>query len=216
MTIVGVAAGTVYTSLRETVPPTLFTSVNQLYVSPAVLSSMTVGVRVAAGSPYSISRSVAAAVRQINPDYALTFRPLSVQFNASLAQERVTAILAGFVGLLAVMLAGLGLYGTTWYGVTQRRSEFGIRMAFGASGRDIVRLVMGRVSYLVAAGVAFGVAASLLSAPLVTPLLYGVEPRDGLTLAAAAITLATVTAVAAMLPARHAASADPAEVLRHH
>jgi putative ABC transport system permease protein len=215
MTIVGVAADTIYSSLRETVPSTLFTPITQPYFSQALLSSMTVGVRSKTGKADTISRSVADAMRQVNPDLALTFRPLRAQLDASVVNEKVTAAVAGFLGVLAVVLAALGLYGTTRYSVTQQRAEIGIRLAIGAAPGDIVRLVMARTGYVIGAGVVIGVVATLWMSPLVQPLLFGIEARDVRTIAGAAATLAAITAIAALLPARRASSADPAEVLRH-
>jgi ABC-type antimicrobial peptide transport system permease subunit len=78
----------------------------------------------------------------VNPDLTWTFRPLADQIDASIARERITAMLAGFFGVLALLLAGLGLYGVTAYSVSRRRSEIGIRMALGASPTNVVRLVV--------------------------------------------------------------------------
>ena len=112
------------------------------------------------------------------------------------------------------MLAGLGLYGVTSYAVTRQRAEIGIRMALGAAPAMVIRLVLTRVSALVAAGVAVGAALALGAARLVTALLYGLEPRDPATLAGAMIALAAVGALAGWLPAYRASRIDPAEVLR--
>ena len=123
-------------------------------------------------------------------------------------------MLAGFFGALALLLAGLGLYGVTSYAVSRRRTEIGIRMALGAAPARVVWLVLSRVTLLVAAGVVFGTAASVWLARFVASLLYGLEPRDPATLAGAAIVLAAVGAAAGWLPARRASRLDPAQVLR--
>jgi ABC-type antimicrobial peptide transport system permease subunit len=87
---------------------------------------------------------------------AITFTPLKQQVEATLVQERVLAMLAGFFGALALLLAGLGLYGITWYAVSRRRNEIGVRTALGATPGGVVRLVMGHVSLLVGTGVFVG------------------------------------------------------------
>ena len=134
--------------------------------------------------------------------------------NASLIQERIVALLSGFFGGLALLLAALGLYGITSYAVSRRRAEIGIRMALGAAPAGVVRLVLTRVTVLVAIGVAVGTAVSLWASKFVATLLFGLEPRDPVTLIGAAIVLATIGAVAGWLPAYRASRVDPAEVLR--
>jgi ABC-type antimicrobial peptide transport system permease subunit len=123
-------------------------------------------------------------------------------------------MLAGFFGALALLLAAVGLYGVTAYAVSQRRAEIGIRMALGAAPGGVVRLVLGRVTMLVAIGIVAGATLSMWASRFVATLLYGLEPRDPMTLAGAAVVLATVGIVAAWLPARRASRIDPAEVLR--
>jgi ABC-type antimicrobial peptide transport system permease subunit len=161
-----------------------------------------------------LTRSVATALATVNPRLALTFRTLSDQVNATVTRERVVALLSGFFGALALLLAGLGLYGVTSYAVSRRRIEIGIRMALGAAPAGVVRLVLSRVTMLVGIGVVVGAGVSLWASKFVATLLYGLEPRDPVTLVASAALLATVGAVAGWLPARRASRIDPAEVLR--
>ena len=116
--------------------------------------------------------------------------------------------------MLALVLAGLGLYGVTAYSVARRRTEIGIRIALGAAPGGVVRLVLTRVTMLVGVGVIVGAGISLWASAFVASLLYGLEPRDPVTLIGAAITLAAVAAVAGWLPAYRASRIDPAEVLR--
>ena len=118
-------------------------------------------MRAASGSSALLTRSIADAIASVNKDLALTFRPLSDQIGASLTQERIVAMLAGFFGALALLLAGLGLYGVTSYAVSRRRTEIGIRMALGAAPAGVVRLVLSRVSMLVGLGVLIGAGISL-------------------------------------------------------
>jgi len=213
--IVGVVADAVYRSLRDPVPPTMYIPLAQFddRRQPAP-STMGISVRSATGLPALLARSVGAAINDVNRDLALTFRPLADQVDASLTQERVVAILAGFFGALALLLAGLGLYGVTSYAVSRRRTEIGIRMALGAAPAGVVRLVLARVTLLVGLGVIVGAGVSIWAATFVETLLYGLHPRDPVTLVVSAAVLGAVGALAGWLPARRASRIDPAEVLR--
>ena len=212
--IVGYVEDAVYGRLREPVPPTLYIPYMQRKDEGMLSSGMSISVRAAAGSPALLTRSIAAALSRVDPDVALTFRPLAEQINSSLVQERVVAMLSAFFGGLALLLAGLGLYGVTSYAVGRRRPEIGIRVALGAAPGDVVAMVLWRVGVLVLAGVAAGAAASLWTMKFVGPLLFGVEPRDPATLVVAATVLGTIGAAAGWLPARRASRIDPAQVLR--
>jgi putative ABC transport system permease protein len=209
--VVGYVEDAVYRSLREAVPPTLYVPLPQQADGP---SSMGVSVRAAGGSPALLTKRVAAALAGVNQDLAITFRLLSEQVNSSLIQERVVAILSGFFGGLALLLAALGLYGVTSYAVSRRRTEIGIRMALGAAPGGVVRMVLRRVALLVGAGVIVGAGVSLWAARFVATLLYGLQPRDPVTLVGAALVLSLIGALAGWIPARRAARIDPARVLR--
>ena len=209
--VVGYVEDAVYRSLREPVPPTMYLPLPQQTDAP---SSMGVSVRAAGGSPALLTKNLASALAGVNKDVAITFRLLSEQVNASLIQERVVAILSGFFGGLALLLAALGLYGVTSYAVSRRRTEIGIRMALGAAPGGVVRMVLRRVALLVGAGVIVGAGVSLWASRFVTTLLYGLQPRDPATLVGAALVLSLIGAVAGWIPARRAARIDPARVLR--
>ena len=209
--VVGYVEDAVYRSLREPVPPTTYLPLPQQTDAP---SSMGVSVRAAGGSPALLTKNLASALAGVNKDVAITFRLLSEQVNASLIQERVVAILSGFFGGLALLLAALGLYGVTSYAVSRRRTEIGIRMALGAAPGGVVRMVLRRVALLVGAGVIVGAGVSLWASRFVTTLLYGLQPRDPATLVGAALVLSLIGAVAGWIPGRRAARIDPARVLR--
>jgi predicted permease len=209
--IVGYVQDAVYRSLRAPVPPTMYLPLRQSDRMPPAIS---VSVKAASGSPALLTRSLAAALTTVNSNITLTFRPLAEQVNAALIQERIVAILSGFFGGLALLLAALGLYGVTSYAVNRRRTELGIRIALGAAPGGVVRLVLRRVAALVGIGVVTGAAASLLAAKYVATLLYGLQPRDPLTFAGAAAILCAIGALAGWLPARRASRIDPARVLR--
>ena len=210
--VVGVAADAIYSSLREPAPPTMYFPLAQLRNAPP--ASLTLSVRSKSESPLALARSVAAAIETVNPEAVLTFRPMADQINASLAQERVVAMLSSFFGGLAVLLAGLGLFGVTSYSVSRRRREIGIRIALGAAPNAVLRLVLARVFLLVGIGVVIGAGVSLWATQFVASLVFGLEPRDPTTFACAAMLLMGVGVLAALPPARHAARIDPAVVLR--
>jgi predicted permease len=213
MEIVGLVSDAVYRRVRDPLPPTIYSPVAQ---TPAGSSTAeyNMSVRAAPESPAQLSRSIADAIGGVNRDLTLTFRPLAEQINASLTQERIVAMLSGFFGALALLLAGLGLHGVTSYAVSRQRTEIGIRMALGAAPGSVVRLVLSRVTMLVAVGVVVGAGVSLWASQFVSTLLYGIGPRDPATLAGSAAVLAAVAALAGWLPAYRASRIDPAQVLR--
>jgi predicted permease len=210
--VVGVAADAIYESLRSPAPPTMYFPLAQL--RPAPPGSLTMTIRVVQGPSLAVAKSVAAAIRTVNPDLALTFRPLADQISTSILQERALATLSGFFGGVAVLLSALGLFGVTSYSVSRRRREIGIRVALGATRGAILRLVLARVSVLVSVGLAIGAGISLWASPLAASLLFGLEPRDPATLVSALLLMASISLLAALRPALHAASVDPAVVLR--
>jgi len=209
--IVGVVADAIYDNLREQVPPTMFEPLEQSEMS--IVPQLALTIRTA-GSPMADARSIAAAIRDVNADLAITFRPLADYVNASVVRERIVAMLAGFFGGLALLLASLGLFGLTSYTVERRRAEIGIRMALGAAPSGVIGLVLSGTIGLVAIGIIAGGTLSLWAARFVGALLYQVEARDPVTLVTAAATLAVIAAIAAALPAYRASRIDPATVLR--
>ena len=117
-------------------------------------------------------------------------------------------------GLLALVLAGIGLYSAIAYGVSQRRHEIGVRLALGAAGRDIVRMVLGEGMRVILIGIAVGIVLALAGGRLVASLLFGVEARDPVTITIVAVTLLMVAIIASLLPAWRAARVDPVTALR--
>jgi len=215
-TIVGVVSDAVYVSVRDGVRPTVYIPLAQREAGgpAAVTANIQISVRASAGSPGLLAPRVAAALTGVDRNLTLTFRSLQDRVDASLTQERLVALVTGFFGALALLLAGLGLYGVTSYAVTRRRAEIGIRMALGAEPAGVVRLVLGRVFVLVALGVIIGTTVSWWSSRLIASLLYDLQPRDAVTLVSAAVTLTAVGAIAGWLPAHRASQTDPARVLR--
>jgi predicted lysophospholipase L1 biosynthesis ABC-type transport system permease subunit len=157
-------------------------------------------VRASRGSPRSLTRAIAAAAAAVAPDLALTFRSPADEVKALLTPPRLIAMLSGFFGVLALLLAAIGLCGVTAYAVARRRMEIGVRLALGASPRAILRLVLSRVAALVAAGAAIGGLLSLWATRFAASLLDGLAPRDPVTFVGAALVLAAVGALAGALP----------------
>jgi predicted permease len=215
--IVGVVEDAAFVTVRDAVEPTIYKPLAQRLDEALMTSqpSISVSVRAAPGvPPASLTGSLAAAIGGVDRDLALTFQTVTEQLSIFYIRERLLAILSGFFGFLALLLAAMGLYGATTYSVSQRRMELGIRMALGATPGGVIRLVLGRVAILVSLGVMAGSALSFWVAHYVSTLLYGLHPRDPMTIATAAATLALCAGVAGWLPARCAARTDPAAVLR--
>jgi predicted permease len=209
--IVGVVEDAVYRSPRAPMEPTMYLP----YAQEGPGSVATIAVRAVAGSPATLTRSISAAIEKEDPSAVLSFRSLDEQIAAALTQERLVATLAGFFGVLGLLLAAVGLYGVTSYAVTSRRAEIGIRMALGASATGVVAMVLGRVAWLVGLGIVLGAGVSIWAVKFIKTLLYGLDARDPTTFAAAAALLMVVAAVAAWLPARRASRIDPMRVLRN-
>ena len=209
--VVGVVADAAYRSPREGMVPTIYLSVaQQEQLRPAIALTL----RAAAGSHATLEREVTAALTRVDPAVSFTFRTFDELVYATVTQERLVALLSTFFGALALLLAGIGLYGMVAQAVQTRRTEIGLRMALGAAPAGIVRLVLRRVGLLIAAGFAIGVGLGLWAASFVETLLFGLDGHDPATFIAAAAILVLVGVAAAWLPARRAARLDPATVLR--
>jgi putative ABC transport system permease protein len=213
--VVGLAADAVYTTPRDGMLPTMWVPLAQR--EPREWSSWrdaVLTIEAVSGQRALIERGVAAALTRADPRLVFTSGTFDQIVDATVTQERLIAMMAGFFGALALLLAGLGLYGIVAQSVTARRTEFGLRMALGAQPTGIVRLTFRRVGVLIGAGLALGLAGSWWTARFVAPLLYQVEARDPATFAGTVAALVAVGVLAAWVPARRAARLDPATVLR--
>ncbi len=211
VTIVGLSADAVYSSIREVVPPTLIMPMAQQRTGS---STSTLNILAGGRIDGALLRGVTGAIGAIDPSISITFRAMDDLVSTALIRERLVAMLSAFFGGLALLLAGLGLYGVTAYAVNRRRNEIGIRMAIGAAPSRILRLVLGRVGFQIGLGVVIGTVASIWAARFVESLLYGMPARDPITLVAAAVVLGAIGVLAGWVPARRAAAVDPARVLR--
>jgi predicted permease len=169
-----------------------------------------------AGNPAGLVPEVRDAVHQL--DSALPLMDVSTQTQLTaevLTQERAFAHLSTFFGLLALLLATIGLYGTMAYSVTRKTHEIGIRLALGAEPRVVLRMVFGKGLQLTLVGVVIGILAALAATRLISTMIYGVAPTDPMTFAAVAVLLVLVALLACYVPARRATRVDPLVALRH-
>jgi predicted permease len=219
--IVGVAGDSRYESLRRGIPSFVYLPYPQ-----GSLRMTTFAVRTVA-DPAQMIAAIRAAVREVDKDLPLfAINTQTEQMDQSLAQERFFPKLTGFIGLLALVLASIGLYGVMAYSVAQRTHEIGIRMALGATQRNIIRRVIGQGMLLTAIGIVIGGATAFALTRLITSnsvyeitrfiyrFLYGVQATDQLTFAVVVVLLALVALVACYLPARRATKVDPMIALR--
>jgi len=208
--VIGVVNDTKYYSLREDPAPIVFVSFTQAN-GPEQYSTLMIRSREAL--PALIS-SIKSAASQINPAMVLDFSVFKTQIRDGLLRERLLATLSGFFGVLATALAMVGLYGVISYLVVRRRTEIGLRMALGANHVDILAMILREAAVLLGAGLAIGMALALSVGNIAASMLYGLKPRDPLTLAAAVTAMAAIALVASFLPAQRAASVDPMTALR--
>lgn len=213
-TIVGIVRDSVYRSIRTPNEPTVYLPLSQ-DKDPILTNNFYIGIRSTSQRPEQLIRPVTAAILAVNRDIVLKARPMGDEVRDALSQDRIVAGLSGFFGGLALLLAGLRIYGVTSYAVSRRRAEIAIRMALGAAPAGGIRLMLARTAMLVAIGIAVGAGFSFWASTFAATLLFGLEPRDLPTLIGAAAVLAAVGALAAWLPARRASRLDPAEVLRN-
>jgi predicted permease len=167
------------------------------------------------GSADSVVPQIRAAIKQVNPNLPIDdVVSLSDHIGRSLVQQKLIARLASFFGLLALLLACVGLYGVMSYAVARRTNEIGIRMALGAQRTNVLWLVLREVLILVAVGLVIGLGVSLATTKTASTLLFGLKPNDPLTIALASVLLVVVAVLAGYLPARRAAHVDPMIALR--
>jgi ABC-type antimicrobial peptide transport system permease subunit len=207
--VVGLVQDAVYRSLREGAVPTMYYPMAQ---NDEALTSLTVAA--APGQRDTIQRALTAALKQVDPNVAFTYRTFDQYISGAVVQERLVAMLSAFFGGLGLLLAAVGLYGVVSHAVNSRRSEIGLRMALGASASGIVALVVRRVGLLMLAGVMLGGASSLWLSQYVQAMLFRLDARDPATFVGAVGVLVLAAEIAAWLPARRAAPVDPAQVLR--
>jgi predicted permease len=211
MEIIGVVKDIKYTSLRDEIPPQAYVP----YLSSRSVGGMTVYVRTTA-DPHASMNLIREKVRDLDANMPIfDMRTTDDQIQNSLSAERMIASLSIVFGLLATILAAVGLYGLMAYNVVQRTREIGIRMALGAAQRDVVWMVMRDVLILVGIGIGVGVPFALALTSIVRSQLYGLTGHDPMTLVFATVGLAFVALAAGYIPAIRASRLDPMRALRY-
>jgi predicted permease len=209
--IVGLVKSTKYSDVREELQPVVYFPMSQaarfgqfdqiLISSDAPLAQLTDGVR--------------RAVGELSPQSTIQFRVLREQVLNSLVRDRLMATLSGLFGLLALLLACVGLYGLVSYGVASRTHEIGIRLALGAQPRDVRLMILRESLLLVAVGVAVGLPAALAATRLVSAFLYGLSPADPVSISLAVLSLIIAALAAGYVPALRATKISPLAALRY-
>lgn len=208
--VIGVVKDAKYSRVDEVTPRTGFLAMAQ-DSNPSADQNFEIRYT---GSQEALTPFVRETIAEVSPEISIEFRSFETQVAESLQQPRVVALLSTVFGLLALLLATIGLYGLTSYTVARRKAEIGVRMALGARSGSVLWLVLRDVTALLVVGTTLGVLGALAAGRLLTSMLYGIEPNDPLQMVLAAVILTTAVAVAAFLPARRAARLDPATVLR--
>jgi predicted permease len=209
-TVVGVARDTKVKSLNETSTPFVYLPLYQYYKA-----EMMINARVAR-DPLTVGKSIQDAVHELNSDLVMyNVNTLESQELFASFGQRVAGTFVGAFGLLALVLAAVGIYGVTAYTTRQRTHEIGIRMALGASKEDILRLVLGHGLRLTLIGLGFGLAASFALTRYLSGLLLGVTSHDALTFFSVAILLCAVSLFACFIPTRRAMRVDPMVALHY-
>jgi predicted permease len=207
--VVGLVEDTAYRDLRRGRPPIAYLAFAQ-DPEPSSFAQLLIRTQ---GDPKALVPSLRTAIRELSPAIMPTFQDYPGVLDSLLARDRVVAGLSGFFGLLALLLATLGLYGVMAFVVSRRTAEIGIRMALGAERAAILKLVLREALALIALGLALGLALSLALAHTVRSLVFGLEPNDPLTIGLACVVLGLVGLGASFFPARRAAGLDPMTAL---
>jgi predicted permease len=212
ITIVGVCADAKYYRVREDAAPTYYTPYWQ---KADGVHDATFAIRTS-GAGAAVLPSLRDAIRQVDPNLPiLDVRTQDEQIAANLRQERLFAALTSGFGVLALLLACVGVYGVMVYSVTQRTNEIGIRMALGAQPGRVLRMVLGEATWMVLIGVVAGIGSALMLASAIAAMLYGLKPWDPVTFAVSSVLLILAALAASWIPARRAAGVEPMTALRH-
>src|SRR6516165_7919000 len=209
-TVVGVSRDSKVNALNEKPTPFVYLPLYQVYRSTLIVVTRT------NGDPLASGKTVEKTIHGLNADLAV-FDITTLELREQIASfpQRIAGTFVGAFGLLALVLAAVGIYGVTSYTTRQRTHEIGIRMTLGASKQDVLRLVLGHGVRLMLGGVGLGLLLSFVLTRFLGSLLLGVTSTDALTFSGVAILLCTVALIACFIPARHAMKVDPIVALRY-
>ncbi|MCM3870369.1 MAG: ABC transporter permease [Pyrinomonadaceae bacterium] len=210
--IVGLAKDTKYEDLRENFGPIAYLANLQEPGEPGTGGQFLIHSNLPRAE---LTAAVKRVLAEVNPGISIKFVDFKTMIGESMLRDRLMATLSGFFGLLALLLASIGLYGILSYGVASRTREIGIRMALGARSREVLSLILREALLLVLVGVVVGLPVVFASTRFASTLLFGLTATDPLSLAGAALLLFAVAMVAGYLPARRATKVDPLEALRY-
>ena len=209
--IVGVVSDASLYNIREHASPTVYVPSTQ-YGEIMGWSQLMLRTNAA---PAVMANAVRQTVDSLGHEYVAKTHMVMETIDRSILRERLFAILSAFFGGLALLLAGIGLFGLMAYNVTRRTQEIGVRITLGAARSDVLSMVLRETLGLTSIGIAIGLACALAASQLVANMLYGVSAQDPVTLAAVSVALTTVAAVAGWIPARRAMRVDPMVALRY-
>jgi putative ABC transport system permease protein len=213
--IVGVVGDVRYRALDVTEKPQLYVPILQPFFDDARMPGMDVVIRTASDA-LALVPAVRHEILAIDPDQPIAeVRTMEQRISESLSSRRFNMLLLGSFAALALVLAGIGIYGLVAYSVTQRTHEIGVRVALGAQNRDVLTLLVGEGMTLALLGVGVGLAAALALTRVMSGLLFGVSPTDPATFGTITVVLARVALAASYVPARRAARVNPVTALRN-
>jgi putative ABC transport system permease protein len=208
--VVGVARDSDYNQLGGPPSSLLYLPLGQDYAASVTIEARTFG------NPLLFARPVEQAVHSLDADLPLfDLTTLESRIQLATATQRMGGAFVGGFGLVALLLAAVGIYGVLAYTTSQRTSEIGLRMALGAEPRDVLRLILAQGGRLALAGIAIGLGASFALTRALTSELFGVSASDPLTYAGVSLLLCAVALLACYIPARRAMRVDPMVALRH-
>ena len=210
MTIAGVVKDVHYSWINKEDVPTIYRSFRQ---SPPYYTTI---VLRAAGNPLQFVSAVRSQISSLDPDLPLyNIKPMDKVITESIVGIAYVAVMMAVMGIIALVLASVGVFGVMSYSVSERAHEIGVRMSLGAQTSDILRMVLGSGMLLTLLGLAIGLPIAFLLARALAALLFGVEAADSASFIGLPLLLAAVAALACYLPARRAAHLDPLKALRY-
>jgi ABC-type antimicrobial peptide transport system permease subunit len=209
--IIGVVSNASLYDIHRPPEPTVYFDTLQ-YGMPAEFDLLFVQTEL---SPAAIRAPLQQAFDSLGRQYVVSVSPLRKTIDDSILPESIVATLSGFFALLALLIAGIGLFGLMAYTITRRTRELGIRFALGAQRAAVLRMILGETFMLTLAGIAIGLPSALATTRLIAHMLFGVTPHDSVTLSAAMVALLGVGGLAGYIPARRAMKVDPLVALRY-